>query len=434
MRYEKEITRQEIFDVVVVGGGVAGFTAAVAAARTGAHTALIEDSGALGGILTTGLNPQIGIFYAYKKQVIAGIGWELCKRLEKQGFAEIPNFEKIDTSLGGIPSNVKVVPAMAEAEMLAMCKESGVSLFFHTKAVDATVKKEKVTALIAADKNGLRCFTASVFIDCSGDGDFAVFCGAEYEKSKTLQPGTYGYSFHTTNLDELTEETLRTAFTTAREKGELCHGDFWPEYHAPIKNFFIEGGDNANHIAFDGSDADDLTRAEIEGRDRMARMMKFASSQANIVIHPSAANVSARETRRITCDYKMSVADFLTGRLYEDSICYGYYNMDLHSDKKGQAFDSENQTLPPCVIPAIPYRSLTVKGFINLLVAGRCAGFDRRVMGALRVKAPCMAMGEAVGTAAALSLPQGNVKTVDMQMLKQRLTNNGAIVPKKDFI
>lgn len=434
MRYEKEITRQEIFDVVVVGGGVAGFAAAVASAKTGAKTALIEDSGALGGVLTVGLNPQIGIFYAHKKQIIAGIGWELCKRLEKQGFAEIPDFETIDTSLGGIPSNVKVNPAMAEAEMLAMCKESGVSLFFHTKAVDAAVTGEKVTALIAADKNGLRCFTANAFIDCTGDGDFSVFCGAEYQKSEILQPGTYGYSFRTDNLDSLTEETLRAAFTSAREKGELYHGDFWPEYHAPIKNFFIEGGDNSNHISFDGSNADELTRAEIEGRERMARMLKFASLQTKITVYPSAAHVSARETRRITCDYEMSVTDFMTGKLYEDSICYGYYNMDLHCDKKGQAFDSENQTLPPRVIPAVPYRSLTVKGFSNLLVAGRCAGFDRRVMGALRVKAPCMAMGEAAGTAAALSLPQGNVKKVDLKKLKRRLTNNGAIVPKEDFI
>ncbi len=434
MRYEKEITRQEAFNVVVVGGGVAGFTAAVAAARTGANTALIEDGGALGGVLTAGLNPQIGIFYAYKKQVISGIGWELCKRLEKQGFAKIPNFNEIDTSLGGIPSNVKVNPAMAEAEMLAMCKESGVKLFFHTKAVDAVVKEEKVTALLAADKNGLRLFKASVFIDCTGDGDFAVFCGAEYQKSEVLQPGTYGYAFQTENLGTLNEEALRTAFDDARSKGELLHGDFWPEYHAPIKNFFIEGGDNANHVSFDGSDADALTNAEIEGRERMARMLKFAKTQAEISVYPGAAKVSARETRRITCDYEMSVTDFLMGKLYEDSVCYGYYNMDLHSDKKGQAFDEENQPLPPRVIPAIPYRSFTVKGFTNLLVAGRCAGLDRRVMGALRVKAPCMAMGEAVGTAAALSLPSGNVKTVNIQTLKNRLSENGAIVPKENFI
>jgi hypothetical protein len=227
---------------------------------------------------------------------------------------------------------------------------------------------------------------------------------------------------------------LREKFQQKKENGEILHGDFWPEYHAPIKNFFIEGGDNANHVSFDGADADELTRAEIEGRERMARMLKYASSMANVTVYPSVERVSARETRRITCDYEMSVTDFLTGALYEDSVCYGYYNMDLHSDKKGQAFDTENQTLPPRVIPAIPYRSLTVKGFTNLLVAGRCACFDRRVMGALRVKAPCMAMGEAVGTAAALSLPSGNVKKVNMEALKNRLSDNGAIVPKENFI
>ena len=120
MFYSREINKIEKFDVVVVGGGVAGFCAAVAAGRQGKKTALIEDMGALGGIMTTGGNPQVGIFYAYYKQAIAGIGWELCKNLEKMGFADIPDFSVVDTRKGSEPSNVKVCMPMAEAEMNRM--------------------------------------------------------------------------------------------------------------------------------------------------------------------------------------------------------------------------------------------------------------------------------------------------------------------------
>ncbi|MBO7176022.1 MAG: FAD-dependent oxidoreductase, partial [Clostridia bacterium] len=136
MLYTKEIEKNEHFDIVVIGGGVAGFCAAVAAGRMGKRVALIEDMGALGGIMTTGGNPQIGIFFAYYKQAIAGIGWELCKNLEAMGFADIPDFTTVDTRKGSEPSNVKVCMPMAEAEMNRMCKEAGVALFFHSKLID----------------------------------------------------------------------------------------------------------------------------------------------------------------------------------------------------------------------------------------------------------------------------------------------------------
>ena len=158
MLYTKEIEHNEVFDVVVVGGGCAGFTAAVAAARNGAKTALIEDQGALGGIMTTGGNPQIGIFYAYHRPVIAGIGWELCKRLEAKGYATIPDFGKVDTRKGGTASNVQINRAMTEVEMNRMCREAGVSLFFHTKVEGGVVNAGQIEYIIAAEKRGLVSF------------------------------------------------------------------------------------------------------------------------------------------------------------------------------------------------------------------------------------------------------------------------------------
>ncbi len=429
MNYRKNIEREEKFDVVVIGGGVAGFTAAVAAARNGAKTALLEEGGALGGILTAGGNPQIGIFYAYYRPVIAGIGWELCKNLEKQGFARIPDFAHYDTRQGGIGSNVQISRAMAEAEMVEMCLAAGVKLCFHTKVADVIKEKDRVLAVVAADEEGLKLCFAKTFIDATGDGDVAVFAGASYQKSDVLQPGTFGYTF--TFTGELPkEEKLRADFQKRRESGEIEHGDFWPEYHAPIGNFFKEGGDNANHVVMDASSAESQSEAEVEGRRKMARMLRFASSETPITVYPPASYTAPRESRRIVGDYMLTKEDFLTGRLFEDSLSYGYYNIDLHTNVKGHAL--AGQSLPDGVVPAIPYRSLIVKGLENMLVAGRCASFDREVMSALRVKASCMGMGEVCGTAAALC-ENGEVRKVDLHRLKRTLTAAGAIVPSADL-
>jgi hypothetical protein len=402
----------------------------VAAGRQGKRTALIEDMGSLGGIMTAGGNPQIGIFYAYYKQAIAGIGWELCKRLEAMGFADIPDFSVVDTRKGSEPSNVKVCVPMAEAEMNRMCLEAGVKLYFHSKLVDAIVEDGTVRCAVVAEKGGLRCFFADVFIDCTGDGDLAVLAGAEYEKSETLQPGTLGYYFRCNNLGELDRDTLQAAFRERWDRGEILHGDHWPAYHAHIMGFFKAGGCNSNHIVMDSSTAEGMTEAEIEGREKMARMLKFAKENADITAYSTAAYAAPRESRRIVCDQTMTTDDFLTGRLYPDSVCYGYYNIDLHSYKKNAAFETPSGRLPEGVVPNVTYRALCVKGLRNLLVAGRCASADRETMSALRVKASCMAMGEVAGTAAALAA-DGAVRSLDIALLKETLRENGAIVPDR---
>ena len=429
MFYGKEIENTEQFDIAVIGGGVAGFCAAVAAGRMGKRVALIEDMGALGGIMTTGGNPQIGIFFAYYRQVISGIGWELCKNLEAMGFADIPDFSVVDTRRGSEPSNVKVCMPMAEAEMNRMCIEAGVELFFHSKLIDAIVENGRIKQAIIAEKGGLRAFSADIFIDCTGDGDLCALAGADYEKSETLQPGTLGYTFKVSHTETLDKEELQAKFKEKWERGEILHGDHWPAYHAPIIGYFKAGGCNSNHITMDSTTAAGMTQAEIEGREKMARMLKFAKENAEISIFSTAAYAAPRESRRIVCDMQMSKEDFLTGRLYPDSICYSYYNIDLHSNKKNEAFEKAER-LPDGIVPNITYRALCVKGFDNLLVAGRCASADRATMSALRVKSSCMAMGQAAGTAAALCA-DGCVRVLEMARLKEVLQKNGAIVPDK---
>ena len=439
MSIKSLVKREKNFDVVVVGGGVAGFTAAVASARLGAKTALIEDEGALGGILTTGGNPEIGIFFAYYKQVISGIGWELCERLQKKGYADIPDFSSVDTRDGCSKSNVKVNRAMTEVEMNNMCLEAGVDLFFHTKAIDVVVENNIVKYVIAAEKCGLIAFSANVFIDCTGDGDIAYLSGAEQFAPKEVQPGTFGYSFECKDISKLDEKTLRNDFEKRKSDGLIKFGDFWPEFHSTLRGFLTSGGQNVNHIVMDGASADGISQAEIDGRNSMARMLEFAKSVTEIKIFPPASYVAPRETRRTICDYVVTVNDFITGRIFPDSLSYAYYNMDLHSSskeveksKRPFELDSESEKVPDGIVPTIPYSAMTVKGLKNLLTAGRCISTEREVMGAFRVKASCMGMGQAVGVAAAFT-ENNDVRKVEIEKIKDYLRKTGAIVPDENL-
>ena len=156
MRYEKDVPVLGDFDVVVCGAGVAGFCAAVQAARAGAKTALVERYGMPGGVLTVGGNNEIGLFYRGSRPIIAGIGWELVKRLEADGWAAIPPFsEEYDHS----QQNVVVNGPMAAAAMDAMCQEAGVTLLYHHTLCDALTRDARVTEILVAAKGGLQALS-----------------------------------------------------------------------------------------------------------------------------------------------------------------------------------------------------------------------------------------------------------------------------------
>ena len=203
-----------------------------------------------------------------------------------------------------------------------------------------------------------------------------------------------------------------------------------------MKGFLRAGGNNANHIVMDSSNAKGATKAEIEGRNAMERLLLFAKDNADISVYPPASYTAPRETRRIVCDYTVTEEDFVTGRLFEDSLSYSYYNMDLHrsTNKDGSMPFEEcaDYRLPDGVVPTVPLSAMTVKGFNNLLTAGRCISTNRAVMGGFRVKSSCMGMGQAVGVTAALTKNR-NVRQTDINKIKATLKEQGAIVPDKSI-
>ena len=384
----------ETFDIIVCGGGCAGFCAAVAAARMGAKTALVEKYNTPGGILTVLGNNSIdqfnNPFIRDKKMVITGIGWEFVRRLHKEGYARIPdmNAPRENHEQYG----VKVNPVAAAKIMDDMLLESGVALYYGQSVVDAETSDGRICGIIISTKSGLKRLTAKVFIDCTGDGDLAAFAGAGFVAGNgngTFQPGTLRY-YPAVDADD------------------------------QILNY----GDNKNHVKLDVTDSDSITKSEIASRKMIFEQMKRGDR-----IMAVAPAVAPREGRRIAGITEMNVEDYYNGKVFEDSVCYSYWFVDIH--REGQAayikYITHDKT------PTIRLSSMISRDISNLMMAGRCVSSDRETNSSLRVKASCMAMGQAAGTAAAIAVLSGvDPGQVPADKVKQALDENGAIIPGKE--
>lgn len=422
------------FDVVVCGCGVAGFCAAIQAARAGCSTAVVERFGMPGGIMTVLGNGDVAQFFAHHKQVIAGIGWEFVTRLAEMGYAVIPDMMADGPHwIYGVHVNI---PAAAHL-MDVMLEEAGVRLFYGQTLADvecaaAPDGMTHLESVLVTSKTGLRRLRAKMFIDCTGDGDLSVFAGAEYElggglEDCFLQPGTVRYYPDPTALSP--EEAARAdAILRELEKaGALAPGDVMGK---PIRQILAARGNNINHVSgFNGADSDSKTRADIEGRAGIFRLMEaLHATGLRIPIESAAPESAMRETRRILGDGYITAEDYVAARHYEDSIATSFYPIDLHRDGTGgirQVFLTDGQ------VPEIPLSALIVRGCDNLYVAGRCASGDRLANSAYRVKASCMAMGQAVGAAAAVAVQENDGKSrgCALEHIKKILRENGAIVP-----
>jgi len=384
----------EKYDVIICGAGSAGFCAAVAAARMGVKTALVEKYNTPGGILTVLGNNSIDQFnnpyIKDKKMVIQGIGWEFVLRLHKSGYAKIPdmNAERKNHYQYG----VKVNPVAAAKIMDDMLVESGVHLYYGQSVVAAETNKDRVESILISTKSGLKKLFADIFIDCTGDGDLAEFAGAEFvagDGNGVFQPGT-----------------LR----------------FYPAICAEDK--VLNYGDNKNHIALNIVDSDSITKSEIE-----SRRMIFEQMEKGEKIMAVAPAVAPREGRRIAGVFEMNVKDYCSGKVFEDSVCYSYWFVDIHRDNDPTIikYITHDKT------PTIRLSSMISKKYKNLLMAGRCISTDRETNSAIRVKASCMAMGEAIATAAAIAIKDNVcVEDVSLEKLKNILKENGAIIPGKE--
>lgn len=430
------------WDVIVLGGGPAGCTAAAAAAREGAKTLLIEASGSLGGMGTSALVPAWCPFSDNEKLVYRGLA-EKVFTASKAGSAHIKP---------GAMNWVPIDPEKLKRIYDGLVLEAGAKILFNTMLTDVEASGGRVETILVANKAGLSAYRAKVYIDCTGDADLSAWAGATFhkgtEKGGKLMGATH--CFVLSNVDEyglLNGPVLHPQNTQSPIYDILASGKYplIPDAHF-CNNIIGPGtvGFNAGHLwDVDNTKPETVSTALVQGR-KMAASYRDALAEfvpkafANSFLVMTGSMMGIRETRRIEGDYVLTLQDYLDRRTFPDEICRNSYFIDVHGAKEVAATSAgAHEKLEKTSFRyekgeshGIPYRCLTPKGLSNVLVAGRSISCDHIVQGSVRVMPVCLAMGEAAGVAAGMA--QGSktidVHAVDVQDLRGRLLKYGAYI------
>jgi FAD dependent oxidoreductase len=377
--------------ILVVGGGPAGFSAAVSAARRGHDVMLVERGGYLGGMWTLGLLSPY-----FDNNTKGGINRELRELLKTRnawgGMCDI-SFDRC-----------QMIMALDE-----IAQSAGVKMLLYSIAEETIMEDDRVTGVIIASKSGPAAILADIVIDCSGDGDIAAEAGAEFKKGRDgdniMQPMTMMFKIGGLKEDYPRDDIIGwyNKLTSRINERELLKK---LPYNYPAIIKLPRKGEALlqwTHVKFrDGTDVDDLTAATLEGRRQVKIALEALKNIKDVIGEVFLLDlpevIGVRDTRRILGEYYITDEDVKSGREFEDGICRVNFGIDIHEP------DKEKQTVIRHPGFHIPYRSLVPLKLENLLVAGRCISGSWNAHAAYRVTGNCVAMGEAAGLAAAIAL------------------------------
>ena len=466
------------YDVVVVGGGTSGVAAAIAAARAGANTILIERIGTLGGQMNVSGPP--GFAYAYmfnprREQIIAGFMEETHQRLLKAGHAlpyTLPDFRVgYDFAL--------VDPDYWGLLMFEMMEENGVHLLLHSPVVDVVLKGDSIRGVVVENVSGRQAIRGKVIIDCTGEGHLSARAGAPYEQvpKEQLEPHTLSFTVDGVDWDKVLDYVRKNAayefnamthpylgwtdeqiierirqvkdvreitnfmgYYTLRDKAVAAG-----EYHTSGGvGFFIMPRDNgvlqahfqhSSHIDnVDPTDIRDLTRCEIECRKQVLVALRFIKKYMpgfeNSYLSRICSELRIRESRRIIGDYILTKADVAAAKKFDDVI-----GKSAFSSGAKHVATQDTLSYDGIVYPHdggsydIPYRCLVPKKIENLLVAGKAISTDRDSYA--RFLQITMVTGQAAGVAAGVCARKGVTPRQlekDVSELQEILQKQGAIL------
>ncbi|MBQ5765363.1 MAG: FAD-dependent oxidoreductase [Clostridia bacterium] len=464
-----KISKEVIFDTVIIGGGLAGCGAAIASARNGDKTLLVEASGVLGGQATLGLVTPLDARFTKSGKSFGGIMEEISEKTIKL------TKEYCSCGVDGKISHI-ASPHILKYVLVDIVEESGADIYFHTTILSANTDGDNITSVILSGKSGLIKVNAKCFIDATGDADLVYLSGAEYVLGS--EPGVF---------EQLSETGLNKSHFSDNEYSGYSHDGLMQ----PVSIFILMGnvdvdkavtfnnkdlkfgdlgitkekflewkfantcgfevsGDSipmpqgrvlvtrstrpdiavinmSRVVGVDGSDADDLNDGEIKAQKQTIAIVDFLKTfipgfEDSYYIQ-SGATLGVRETRRMVGEYVLSGMEAINCKAFDNPIARGSYIIDIHDpsgraraiggDIKGDYYD-------------IPYGCLISKTYNNLLSCGRCISVDHIAHSSTRIQGTCIQTGQAAGTAAAIANANGiSPKQLDTNELHQQLLKAG---------
>ena len=439
-------------EVLVVGGGNAGCAAALAAARNGARVLLVERYGFLGGTATASMVGPWMTFHSGEDRIVGGIAQEIVERL---------------VALGGSPGHVRdssdyvatitpFDPEIHKALLFEMMREAGVRLLLHAYFLE-TVRDEhaRVRGARFATVGGTREITAGRTVDATADAFVAASAGVRMQEQTLrgrVQPATM--MFRLSHIDTAALATyvrqhpdqMRTSLKTHERTAQNLTAvaglyEIWDEARArgevtvqrELVSLFIapypdEMTVNMTRVVeIDPLDPDDLTRAEVEARAQVMELLQFFRKRVpgfgHARIAATATQIGIRESRRIVGEYTLTAQDVLEARQFPDAVGRSAYPIDIHNPSGS---GTVTHRLPPGASYEIPYRCLVPLEVDDLIVAGRCISTTHEAHASTRLTPTVMTLGQAAGTAAAISVKSHTpFRRIDARLLRDRLAADG---------
>jgi len=445
-------TRYPECDVLVAGGGMAGIAAAIAAARAGAATMLVERNGWLGGMgITgaTGLHTFFNVFDASpgaaRTRVAGGIAQELVDRVTEMG----GGMGHVRMERGGdfVSMLTTVEPEVFKVAAARLCMESGVKLLLHTVLDEVCAQDGAVEGAVVWNKAGRSLIHAKQYVDCTGDGDLAAYAGAEFARFAAGDPGAYsaGFTFRLCNVDlDRFEQDLEArgllyqvahAVKPGTNRRDLIRvgidmpklraqtGEWTPGYFlgCSIRPRELTYCNCINYGPNDGLDPDALAAAETELRAQVLQVANLFRRHIRGCesCYPAgpAPTAGQRRARAIRCLYELTQKDCTEGVQFADQIgCFGFIDNSRYFVKDAGAY-------------GIPYRALVPRGLRNVLIAGRMMTVDLVAHNSTRNTVCCLICGQAAGTAAAMAARRGVAPADgDVEALRHALAEAGVVL------
>jgi glycine/D-amino acid oxidase-like deaminating enzyme len=443
-----------MIDVLVIGGGNAGCAAAIAAARHGAKTLLVERYGFLGGTATAAMVGPWMTFHSGSKRIVGGIAQEIVERLHRKGASP----GHVHDSSDYVSTITPFDPEIHKAVLFEMMREAGVDLLLHAYFLRALTGESGVEGAGVATVAGEREYRAAFTIDATADAYVAASAGVATQQGDErgrVQPASLMFRLSHVDLSKtatyvrMHPDQMRTSLKAHERVAPAMTAvaglyDLWNDAleHGEVSiprelvSFFIspypdEVTVNMTRVTgVDPLDPDDLTRAEVEAREQVMQLLEFFRNRVpgfeNARLAATGAQIGIRESRRIVGEYTLTRDDVLQARHFSDAIARSAYPIDIHNPSGS---GTTTHRLPEGESYEIPYRCLVPAQVERLLVAGRCISTTHEALASTRLTPTVMTLGQAAGTAAALAKRTGKrLRSIDTQALRSTLMDDGVLL------